>query len=378
MTAQFLTHAAVLCEGEWHTGQGVLLEGGLIRAVLPEHHPVAAARVSLPSGSLLAPGLIDIQVNGGGGVLFNDAPTREAARTIAAAHRRLGTTGILPTLITDTPARLFQAAAAACVGDGVLGIHFEGPFLGPSRPGVHPAALIRAPEEADLACLEALAQRVPVLLTVAPETVDLATLRRLHAAGIVLSAGHSAASFEMTEAAIEAGITGFTHVFNAMPPLSARAPGVAAAALLHPRSFCGVIADGVHVHPAMLRLLLATRPADKIILVSDSMSPAGTDAASFDLLGRNVYRRDGRLVTEDGTLAGADLCLAEAVRRTVAFLGMTAAQALCMASSAPAAFLGIDGMRGHIRPGYAADLVLLSDKLEVLGTWLAGEGVLHA
>ena len=378
MTAQFLTGAAVLCDGEWRTGRGVLLEDGLIRAVLPERDPVAAKRISLPSGSLLAPGLIDIQVNGGGGVLFNDAPIGEAARIIAAAHRRLGTTGILPTLITDTPARFFQAAAAASAGEGVLGIHFEGPFLGPSRPGVHPAALIRAPEEADLACLEALAHRLPVLLTVAPETVGLPALRRLHGAGIVLSAGHSAASFEETVAAIEAGITGFTHVFNAMPPLSSRAPGVAAAALLHPHSFCGVIADGVHVHPAMLRLLLATRPAETIILVSDSMSPAGTDAASFDLLGRTIYRRDGRLVTEDGTLAGADLCLADAVRRAVALMGITAAQALGMASAAPAAFLRIDHMRGHIRPGYAADLVLLTETLEVLGTWQAGEGVWHA
>jgi len=377
MTAHFLTNAAVLSEGVWHTGQGVLLEGGLIRAVLPERADVAAKRISLPSGSLLAPGLIDIQVNGGGGVLFNDAPTYEAARRIAAAHRQLGTTGILPTLITDTSQRFFQAADAAALGDGVLGIHFEGPFLGPSRPGVHPAALIRAPEEADLACLEALAQRLPVLLTIAPETVDVPTLRRLHAAGIVLSAGHSAASFEVTEAAIAAGVTGFTHVFNAMPPLASRAPGVAAAALLHPHSFCGVIADGIHVHPAMLRLLLATRPAEKIILVSDSMPPAGTDAASFDLLGRVIFRRDGRLMTEDGILAGADLCLAEAVRRAVGYLGITSAQAICMASSAPAAFLGIDGVRGHIRPGYAADLVLLTERLDVLGTWVAGIGGLH-
>jgi N-acetylglucosamine-6-phosphate deacetylase len=377
MSAQFLTNAAVLCEGAWRTGLGVLVEGGLIRAILSEQEPVAADRVCLPPGSLLAPGLIDIQVNGGGGVLFNDAPTQQTARAIAAAHRRLGTTGILPTLITDTPERFFQAAAAAGVGDGVLGIHFEGPFLGQSRPGVHQASLIRAPEEADLACLEALARRMPVLLTVAPETVDAPTLGRLHAAGIVLSAGHSAASFEAASAAIAAGVTGFTHVFNAMPPLMSREPGIAAAALLHPHTWCGVIADGVHVHPAMLRLLLATRPAAKIILVSDSMPPAGTEATSFDLLGRRIHRRCGRLVTEDGTLAGADLCLAAAVRRAVEFLGISAAQALCMASSAPAAFLGIDGVRGYIRPGFAADLVLLTETLEVLGTWVAGVGGLH-
>jgi N-acetylglucosamine-6-phosphate deacetylase len=376
MSAFFLTGAAVLCEGAWQTGRGVLIEGGLIRALLPEHESVIAERVVLPPGSLLAPGLIDLQVNGGGGLLFNDSPTAETARAIAAAHRRLGTTGILPTLITDTPAKFAQAAEAASIGAGVLGLHFEGPFLGPSRPGVHPAALIRPPEEADLLCLEALAARLagPVLLTVAPETVAPPVLRRLRAAGIVLSAGHSAASYEDSTAALAAGVTGFTHVFNAMAPLSARAPGIAAAALLNPQSWCGVIMDGVHVHRAMLRLLHASRPAEKLILVSDSMPPAGTDAEHFVLQGRTIHRRDGKLVTDDGTLAGADLSLAEAVRRAVDLLGVSAAEALGMASAAPAAFLGIDDVRGHIAPGYGADLVLLSERLDVLGTWVAGVG----
>jgi N-acetylglucosamine-6-phosphate deacetylase len=379
MNAWFLTGAALLRQGDWHTGLGVLLEDGRIRAVLPEREQVAADRIALPPDSLLAPGLIDIQVNGGGGILFNDAPTSEAARAIAAAHRRLGTTGILPTLITDTREKFAQASQAAAIGQGVLGIHFEGPFVGPSRPGVHPAALIRAPDEADLVRLEELARRLPgsVLLTVAPETVDVPTLRRLRAMGIVLSAGHSAASFEQTSAAIAAGVSGFTHIFNAMAPLSARAPGIAAAALLHPQSWCGVIADGIHVHPAMLRLLLASRPAEKVILVSDAMPPAGTDAMAFALQGRSIHREDGRLVTAEGVLAGADLCLAEAVRRAVALTGVSAAQALGMASASPARFLGIDRERGHIAPGCVADLVLLTETLDVLGTWLAGEGGLH-
>jgi N-acetylglucosamine-6-phosphate deacetylase len=376
MSAQFLTGAAVLRDGAWQTGLGVLIESGIIQALLPANGSVIAERVALPAGCLLAPGLIDIQVNGGGGLLFNDAPTAETARVIAAAHRRLGTTSILPTLITDTAEKFAMAAQAAAVGQGVLGVHFEGPFLGPSRPGVHPAALIRAPDDADVACLEALAARLdgPVLLTVAPETVEPPVLRRLRAAGVILSAGHSDASYEVSTAALAAGVTGFTHVFNAMAPLSARAPGIAAAALLSPHAWCGVIMDGIHVHRAMLRLLLASRPAEKLILVSDAMPPAGTEISHFDLLGRTIYRRDGKLVTGDGLLAGADLCLAEAVRRAVALLGVSAAQALGMASAAPAAFLGIDEKRGHIAPGYAADLVLLTEQLEVLGTWVAGVG----
>jgi N-acetylglucosamine-6-phosphate deacetylase len=375
MSARFLTGASILCDGIWQTGKGLLLEDGFITAVLPDDAGVAAEQVSLPPGSLLAPGLIDIQVNGGGGLLFNDAPTAHTARAIAASHRRLGTTGILPTLITDTPEKFTCAAAEAAIGEGVLGIHFEGPFLGPSRPGVHPAHLIRPPNEADLACLEALAQRLPgaVLLTVAPETVDAPTLRRLRAANIILSAGHSAAAFELTESAIEAGMSGFTHIFNAMPAPAAREPGMVAAALLNPDTWCGVIADGFHVHPAMLRLLQASRPTEKIILVSDAMPPTGTDDEAFDLQGRRIYRREGRLVTEDGVLAGADICLAEAVRRAVELFGISSAQALGMASAAPAAFLGIGHVRGRIVPGYAADLVLLTEELEVLGTWLAGE-----
>jgi N-acetylglucosamine-6-phosphate deacetylase len=374
MSRVALAGAAILQAGKWVHGRAVVLEGGTISAVVPQDDLAKCDRVNLPPGSLLAPGLIDIQVNGGGGILFNDDPSAEAACEIARAHRKLGTTGILPTLITDTRRKFAQAAAAAVPGPGILGIHFEGPFLAVSRRGVHPPEHIRAPEEADIASLEALASRLPgkVLLTVAPESVDDHVLRRLSAASIKLSAGHSAASFERVAEAVAAGVTGFTHLFNAMAPLAARAPGIAAAALLQPDSWCGVIADGFHVHQAMLRLLLASRPASRIILVSDAMPPTGTGAQEFELQGRIIFRRGGRLVTEDGTLAGADLCLAEAVRRAVGLFGITPATALGMASAAPAAFLGIDHIRGHIAPGFAADLVLLTENLDVLGTWLAG------
>jgi len=373
--ATFLTGAAILHEGAWLHGHGVMVQGGVIRAVLPEREDVAGRRIALPAGSLLAPGLVDVQVNGGGGVLFNDDPRAEAARAIAAAHRRLGTTAILPTLITDTPELFARAAAAAETGAGVVGLHFEGPFLSQARPGVHKAALIRAPEERDVLCLEALAGRLdgPVLLTLAPETVAPDTLRRLRAAGLVLSAGHSAATFEQCEAAIAAGVTGFTHLFNAMPPLSARAPGIVAAALLHTQAWCGVIADGVHVHPALLRLLLASRAGGRVMLVSDAMPPTGTAGTVFELQGRSIYRSEGCLRTADGTLAGADLCLMEAVRRAVSLMGISPAQALGMASEVPAAFLGLEDSVGSIATGRRADMVLLTEGLEVIGTWLAGE-----
>ena len=370
MTATFLTGADLLVDGGWLQGHGVLVDGARIAAVLPQAAAPAATRVALPAGTLLAPGLIDIQVNGGGGLLFNDRPDQATARAIAAAHRRLGTTAILPTLITDTR-QAMQSAASVQAEPGILGLHFEGPFLGPDRPGVHRAELIRVPDAADLAFLRSLAGRTRVLLTLAPETVPDGQLADLAAAGVILSAGHSAASFERTQQALAAGVTGFTHLFNAMPPLAARAPGVAAAALASSQAWCGVIADGIHVHTALLHMLLAAKP-NRTLLVSDAMPPTGTDATGFLLQGRAIHRAEGALRTADGTLAGADICLADAVRFCVRTLGVSAARALTMASAMPAAFLGLSASHGRIAPGLQADLLLLGADLGVLGTWLGG------
>ncbi len=299
-------------------------------------------------------------------------PPKKTARAIAAAHRRLGTTAILPTLITAPPAAMHAAAAVTAEpARGILGLHFEGPFLSRERPGVHPAHLIRAPDKADLALLERAASNQPVLLTVAPETLTDAQIARLAAAGIVLAAGHTAASAERTQAALAAGITGFTHLFNAMPPLAARAPGPAGAALGHASAWCGVIADGIHVHPAMLRLLLAAKPG-RTLLVSDAMPPTGTTLAGFTLAGQTIYRAEGALRTDDGTLAGADICLLDAVRYCVRTLGLPPAQAIGLATAAPAAFMGVADRLGHIAPGLQADLLLLTPGLDLLGTWLAG------
>ncbi len=376
MSALFLTGAAVLADGAWRPGCCVKLRDGVIEAVLPEGEATGAPRVTLPPDSLLAPGLVDVQVNGGGGILFNDRPDAAAARAIAAAHRRLGTTAILPTLITDTPQAMRAALAsldAAGPADGVMGVHLEGPFLSPRRPGVHDARLIRRPDEADLILLEDAARGgKTVLLTLAPEEVDDAALRRLAGAGVLLSAGHSEASYERATAALGAGLRGFTHLFNAMPPAAARAPGLVTAALADPASWCGVIADGIHVHPAMLRALLAAKPPGRVMLVSDAMPPTGTDADGFVLQGRTILRRGGRLTTEDGTLAGADICALDAVRFTVRALGLTPARALAMATAAPADFLGLSGAIGRIAPGRRADLLLLTPGLDLLGTWCGG------
>ena len=373
-----LRGARILTDSGLEDGLSLLTADGRILDLLTDGaSPSGVAVESLPEGSLLAPGFIDVQVNGGGGFLFNETPTAEAARAIAAAHRRFGTTSILPTVITDRPAVMHQGVVAAREamaqpGSGIAGIHLEGPFISPRRPGVHDPALIRRMETADVDWICRSAADLPLLLTLAPEEATDDQLRRLAAAGVVLSAGHTAATAERIAEALTLGVRGFTHLYNAMPPLAGREPGPVGAALLDGAAWCGIIADGVHVHPGSLRLALAARPENRMLLVTDAMTVLGTDADGFMLYGNRILRRHGRLEREDGTLAGADLDMAEAVRNTVSMLGCAPTRALRMASTYPAAFMGLAD-RGRIAPGLRADLVLLSEELEVRGTWLEGQ-----
>jgi N-acetylglucosamine-6-phosphate deacetylase len=363
-------------------GFSLIIEGERIADLVPDDQiPAGAELVRCPQGSTLAPGFIDAQANGAGGVLFNDEPTEGAVLAIAEALRRSGGTGLLPTLITDDGAKMAQAAEAVIAasripGSGILGIHFEGPFINPNRPGVHNRQYIRPLDEEDIAFLTGLPERMPqgrVLLTIAPEEVEDRVIARLAEAGIVISAGHTVASYERTRDAIEHGLRGFTHLFNAMPPINSRQPAVTTAALTGRETWCGIIVDGVHVHPAVLKMALSAKGADRFFLVTDAMPPVGTDATSFELYGQRILRRDGRLVTEDGTLAGADIDMASAVSNCVHMLGLPLEEALAMASLHPAEFLRLDDHFGRLAQGYRADLVLLGQDLEVLNTWVGGE-----
>jgi N-acetylglucosamine-6-phosphate deacetylase len=362
---------------------GIVIEGERIANLVPDHAlPASAAVTRMPEGSLLAPGFIDVQANGAGGVLFNADPTESTIAKMAAALRRFGGTAVLPTLITDDRSRMRPAAEAVIAasrkpGSCILGIHFEGPFISPQKPGVHHPRHIRKPDEEDLDFLCGLPARLSqgrVLVTLAPEEVEDSVIARLTMAGVVVSAGHSAASYERTCSAVEHGLTGFTHLFNAMPPLAGRQPGLIAAALTTPDTWCGIIVDGVHVHPASLRLALAAKGIDGFFLVTDAMPPVGTDVDGFDLYGQRIFRRDGRLVTADGTLAGADIDMASAMRNSIKMLGVSVEEALRMASLNPAKFLKLDDRLGRLMPGYRADLVLLDRNLSVIDTWVAGVG----
>ncbi|WP_449427067.1 N-acetylglucosamine-6-phosphate deacetylase [Rhodanobacter umsongensis] len=372
-----LTNARVLTPDGWRNDLAVLLEGERIVNLLPPADPrVRHAQPHDLHGAMLLPGFIDTQVNGGGGVLFNDAPTVEAIRRIGAAHRRYGTTGFLPTLISDS-VDVMRAALAAVEQalaegvPGVLGIHLEGPYLAPARKGVHDPKFFHAPGSEELALLCAPHRGVR-LLTLAPEQVSLASIGALAAAGVIVSAGHTAADYATTHAALAAGVRGFTHLFNAMTPLGSREPGVVGAALEDANSWCGLIVDGHHVHPASLRVAIAAKARGKMLLVTDAMPPVGADHPEFVLNGETIIAKDGICQTAQGVLAGSALDMAGAVRNAVRLLGLPLDEAVRMASTYPAEFLGLGASHGRIAPGYQADLVVLDDDYRVQQSWIGG------
>jgi N-acetylglucosamine-6-phosphate deacetylase len=371
-----LVNGAVLTPDGVVDGRALLIDGGTIVGLVDRAEVPADAIVEDLAGRLLVPGFIDTQVNGGGGVLFNDAPTIETIAAIGAAHRAFGTTGFLPTLISDdldvvdAAMRATEGAIEAGV-PGVLGVHIEGPFLNEQRKGIHDADKFRVLDEAAIRLLSSL-KRGKTLVTLAPEMTTPDMVRRLAQAGVVVAAGHTNAAYETVKAALAVGLTGFTHLFNAMSPLTSRAPGAVGAALESQEAWCGVIVDGRHVDPATLRIALRTRPLDRFMLVTDAMPTVGMSDKRFDLQGRQITVQNGVCVGPDGTLAGSDLDMIGAVRNAVSMLGLSLEDAVMTASAAPAAFLGLSATRGTIAPGKAADLVLLDGQHNVVRTWIDG------
>jgi N-acetylglucosamine-6-phosphate deacetylase len=357
----------------------VIVEGARIASVAPyRNRPRDGGEVDL-GGGILAPGFIDVQVNGGGGALMNDGPSAAVVARIAESHRKYGTVGMMPTLVTDAPEK--TRAAIAAVRDArrrfpsVLGIHLEGPFLDPTRKGAHDANYIREIEPSDIEMI-ANADCGAVMLTLAPNRVRAEIIRTLAARGVLVSLGHSEATYEEAQAGLAAGARAFTHLFNAMSPLMGRRPGMVGAALDSREAFVGIIADGHHVHPASLRIAFAAKPHDRFMLITDAMPPAADGPDSFLLQDRRVARIDGCLRLGDGTIAGSVLTMDEALRFCVRTVGVPLAHALAMASRTPAAFLRRDRDLGRIAPGYLASLVHLDDELRVRETWVEGEPTL--
>ncbi|MDR3374952.1 MAG: N-acetylglucosamine-6-phosphate deacetylase [Ancalomicrobiaceae bacterium] len=337
------------------------IDAGRIVAV----HPAAEAPAGLPiwrSTDLAAPGFFDVQVNGGGGVLFNAEPTADAMRAIAAAHRRCGTANCLITLITDTDdifERAVDAAIAASGRDGVIGIHIEGPHLSPKRRGTHRADLLRPWQESTFTRVERLRRAgVPVLLTLAPEVVPEGVIARLTALGAVVSLGHSAAPQEIALRAIAEGARAATHLFNGMDPPTSRVPGLVGTVVLS-ELYAGFVADGHHVHPDMLKIVARARPRPgRMMLISDAM-PTVNGPSSFTLQGQMITVRDGKLVNAEGSLAGVHATMASSLvflRRSEV---MSVADALDAAVAAPSRLMGLADRLGRIAANYPADLNLL-------------------
>ena len=380
-----ITGARIFDGHAWHDDAALLLEFGQVTAIIrATDTPAHAQRVRL-DGGVIVPGFIDLQVNGGGGALLNEVPTLEGIATICAAHARFGTTALLPTLITDTPETGLQAAAAGKAAaeariPGFLGLHLEGPHLSIARKGAHDPALIRPMTDADVDQIVYARSVLPnLLLTVAAETVPAQRIAQLVQAGAVVSIGHSDSSYAAVNAAAAAGASMATHLFNAMSQLGNREPGVVGAVLDNGGLYAGLIADGIHVDPTTIAIALRakTGPA-RIFLVTDAMSPTGTDVASFTLNGREIIRADGALRLADGTLAGADLTMIDAILYMHRVIGLDFEEAIRMASLYPAEAMRLDTTHGHLGPGTVANFVHLSDHHAIRSTWIDGVEVFRA
>ena len=384
-----LINGRVLTDAGFEAGRVVVLADGRIEAVLahdqwqsaPARGSSGATRQTVYDlkGNRLVPGFVDTQVNGGGGVLFNDDPSVDSIIEIGRAHRRYGTTGFLPTLISDDLEVVVQAVRAVQTAieigvPGVLGIHIEGPFLNEERKGVHDVTKLRWLDEDALGLLTSL-NGGRTLVTLAPERTSPQIIRKLADAGVIISAGHTNGTYEEIKDALSQGLTGFTHLFNAMSQLTGREPGAVGAALDDADSWCGIIVDGHHVDPVVLRIALRSKRPDRFMLVTDAMPSVGAPKnKSFKLQGRSISVTDNKAVDEHGRLAGSDIDMASAVRNAVSMLGVELEQSLRMASRYPAEFLRLGHELGRIAPGQRANLALLDSKLDVVETWIDGRG----
>lgn len=363
-----------------HEDSALLVDEGKVVGIVGQDDIPDAYGVQTLANGLITAGFVDLQVNGGGGVMLNDAPGIDAMKTICDAHLPYGTTSLLPTLITDRPEKTTLAIAAAeeaIVAEipGVIGLHLEGPHLSRVRKGAHDPDLIRPMEQGDLEQLVRAGKSLPsLMLTVAPESVSPEQISDLSASGATVSIGHTDVSFEQARNAAQNGASCVTHLFNAMSQLGNRAPGVVGAVLELGELSAGLIADGFHVDPATMRIALrAKQGPGKIFLVTDAMSTIGTDQKEVFLNGRMIRREGGRLLLEDGTLAGADLDMISAVRFMVEVIGLHIEEALRMASLYPAMVLGREQEIGCLCPDSRADFIRLNSDLGIAGVWQAGE-----
>lgn len=371
-----LVNGTIFTGNEWLENIAVIVEGEKIISLCEKNSiPALVDKVVDLGGHRLIPGLIDTQVNGGGGALFNDAPSVETIRTIGKAHRQFGTTGFYPTLISDDLSVVAKAIAAVNQAmeekvPGLLGIHLEGPFLNPERKGVHDASKFKRIDEAAFELLTSL-KSGKTLITIAPELTTADMIKRLSEAGVIVAAGHSAANYAETKIALAAGLSSFTHLFNAMTPLTSREPGMVGAALEDAHSWCGLIVDGYHVHPATIKIAHQAKSQGKCVLVTDAMPSVGAENKNFMLNNELIQCANGKLTTASGTLAGSDLDMLSAVKNTHEMVGIDLNESIRMASEYPAAMMG-EKQLGVIAEGNTASMILIDENYRLIRSWING------
>ncbi|MFC4701252.1 N-acetylglucosamine-6-phosphate deacetylase [Glaciecola siphonariae] len=371
-------HAQKLLTNEgWRHNQVLCIEQGLIAAIeeADQHNLSHVAS----SHDVLVPGFIDIQVNGGGDVLFNETPNASALKHMFSAHQQFGTAAMLPTLITDNIEKMQSAADAisdvrTTMASAIVGVHFEGPWLNTTKKGVHKADFIRTPVDAELAILRR-SDLGKVMVTLAPENVPVEIIRQMCDDGIIVFLGHSNATAAQVEAALDAGAIGFTHLYNAMSPMQSRAPGMVGAALSAQHAYAGLIVDGYHVEPTCCHVAYLAKGKDKLILVTDAMALAAssnTDVAFFDT---SIHKHKGKLSTPDGTLAGSCLTMIDAVKNACTACQIALEQSIYMASETPAKLLGLEASHGAIKVGAFAHLLALDEANNITHIWHNGKAV---
>jgi N-acetylglucosamine-6-phosphate deacetylase len=380
-----LVGARIFTGEEFLDDYALVIAGEKIEALVPRAQLDSSIPQAILTGGVLAPGFIDLQVNGGGGAFFTNDTSVDAIQTMLDGHRPTGTTSLMPTLVSDT--RAVHQAGVKAVADavaagikGVLGIHVEGPFFDMARRGAHNERYVRTMEQADIDWLveSVKAQHdFKVMLTLAPEHAAPGQIKQLASAGVVVCAGHTDGHYADVIAGLKEGLSGFTHLYNAMRPTIGREPGVVGAALEDANSWCGIIIDGYHVHAASARIAYAAKPKGKMYLVTDSMSTVGSSEKSFQMYDETIYEKDGCLVNAEGRLAGSAIGMIDAVRLNTEWVGVTLAESLRMASLYPAEFMQADKYLGRVVSNYRADLVHFTDDYRVTHTWIAGECRTH-
>ncbi len=376
-----LTHGRIYTGHEILDDHAIVVANGLIERICPLSELPADIEQRALNGAIISPGFIDVQLNGCGGVQFNDtaeAVTVETLEIMQKANEKSGCTSYLPTLITTSDELMKQGIAVMRDYLGqhpnqALGLHLEGPWLNIVKKGTHNPDYVRKPDNelVDYLCANA---DVITKVTLAPEMAGPEVISKLSAAGIVVSAGHSNATLKEAKIGFRAGITFATHLYNAMPYITGREPGLVGAIFDEPDVYCGIIADGLHVDYANIRNAKRIK-GDKLCLVTDATAPAGANIEQFIFAGKTIYYRNGLCVDENGTLSGSALTMIEGVRNLVEHCGIALDEVLRMATLYPARAMGVATRLGSIAPGMVANLTAFTHDFKIIKTIVNGNEV---